>query len=81
MLKRYHQGGNTYRPSCVVDNILKSDTIDIMTDIMTDYNDELDKLAKETTLQSNGEWIIGTNKVNVRDLTLWQNEKKRPHNE
>ncbi|CAI2185194.1 10826_t:CDS:10 [Funneliformis geosporum] len=38
--------------------------------------------AKETTLQRNGEWIIGTNKVNVRDLlTLWQNEKKRPHND
>ncbi|CAG8667612.1 14957_t:CDS:2, partial [Acaulospora morrowiae] len=38
--------------------------------------------AKETTLQRNEEWIIGTNKVNVRDsLTLWQNEKKRPHND
>ncbi|CAG8818087.1 29650_t:CDS:10 [Gigaspora margarita] len=80
-----HQGGNTHppsRPSCVVCSIFKSDTIDETTDTAIDYNDELDKLAKETTLQSNGEWIIGTNKVNVRDLlTLWQNEKKRPHND
>ncbi|KAF0485242.1 hypothetical protein F8M41_022852 [Gigaspora margarita] len=80
-----HQGGNAHppsRPSCVVGSIFKSDTIDATTDTAIDYNDELDKLAKKTTLQSNGEWIIGTNKVNVRDLlTLWQNEKKRPHND
>jgi hypothetical protein len=81
MLKKNHQGGITSQPSSVVDSIFKSDTTDT-TDTTIDYNDELDKLAKETTLQSNGEWIIGTNKVNVRDLlTLWQNEKKRPHNE
>jgi hypothetical protein len=68
-----HQGGNRSppsRPSCVVDRI------DTISDTAIDYNNELDKWAKETTLQRNGEWIIGTNKVNVRDLlTLWQNEK------
>jgi hypothetical protein len=70
MLKRYHQGGNTFplsQPSCIVDSTFKSDTIDTTTDT------EIDN------------WIygiIGTEKVNVRDLlTLWQNEKKRPHKE
>jgi len=32
------------------------------------YNNELDKWTKETTLQCNGEWIVGTKKMNVRDL-------------
>ena len=85
MSKRYHQGGNTSlpsQPSCVVDSTFKSDTIDTTTDTAIDYDDELDKWAKETTLQCNGEWIIDTKKVNVGDLlTLWQNEKKRPHKE
>jgi hypothetical protein len=81
-LTRNYQGGYTTPPSqplCVVD---KSGTIDAMIDTTIVYNNELDKWAKETTLQCNGEWIVGTKKVNVRDLlTLWQNEKKCPRNE
>ncbi|CAI2171182.1 3253_t:CDS:10 [Funneliformis geosporum] len=56
----------------------KSNMID---NAMIDDNNGLDKWAKET-LQRNGEWLVGNKKVNVHDLlVLWQNEKKRPHND
>ncbi len=43
--------------------------------------DELEKQAMET-LQGNGEWLVGSRKVNVREmLTSWQSIKEQSHEE
>ncbi|CAG8596898.1 11954_t:CDS:2, partial [Racocetra fulgida] len=50
-------------------------------DIEVMFDNTFETLAKES-LVGNGEWIIGSGKINVRELLKkWKYEKDRPHNE